>query len=158
MRVDAGATTPVCAQDPVERVMAWPVATVPAEASLLEVAEALAADEVGALVVLEAHRLAGVISERDVVAHLASGADPEHVTAGEAMATDLVTVGPKDSVLEAGRRMREAGLRHLPVIGEGAVVGMLSVRDVADVLVQDADTAADVLVLRSGRQVVVRAE
>ena len=62
--------------DPVRTVMMWPVATVEAGATLTQVAEALAADEIGALCVVEHDALAGIVSERDVVAHVAAGADP----------------------------------------------------------------------------------
>ena len=65
--------------DPISRIMVWPVATMPGEASLLEVAESLASDGIGALGVVENGHLAGVVSERDVVTHLAQGAKPEHV-------------------------------------------------------------------------------
>ena len=55
------------AMDDVRTVMRWPVSTVETVASLNEVAEGLAADEVGALCVLEGGNLAGIVSERDVV-------------------------------------------------------------------------------------------
>ena len=86
--------------DVIARVMVWPVATVPGEATLLEVAEALAADGIGALGVVENGHLVGVVSERDVVHHLAQGANPEHVTAADVMATDLVTARPDDRILD----------------------------------------------------------
>jgi CBS domain-containing protein len=135
--------------------MAWPVATLAAEGTLQEVAEALAADEIGALVVLVAGRAAGVVSERDVVAHVAEDVDLGHVTAGEVMGEDLVEVAPDDTVLEAGRRMRDAGVRHLPVLDHGLIAGMVSLRDVAEVLLDSADLE-DVVVVRSGTRVVVR--
>ena len=86
--------------DAVARIMVWPVATVPGEATLLEVAESLAADGIGAICVVENGHLAGVVSERDVVIHLAQGANPEHVTAADVMTTDLVTAHPNDQVLD----------------------------------------------------------
>jgi CBS domain-containing protein len=134
--------------------MVWPVATVSSEASLSEVAEALAADEVGALCVLENDGLAGIVSERDVVTHLAAGADPAHLTAGDVMSTDLVTVGPDESVLDAARRMQDSQVRHLPVLDGGLVAGIVSIRDLFSVLVESTDEG-DVVVLRSGTRVTV---
>ena len=142
-------------EDPVSRVMMWPVATVPAEASLTEVAEALAADEIGVLLVLEGGRLAGVVSERDVVAHLAAGATPGHLTAGEVMTTGPVTTTSDASLVEAGLLMRDAGVRHLPVVDADGIAGVLSMRDLFDVLVEHA-SEADVVVVSSGTRVVVR--
>jgi CBS domain-containing protein len=134
--------------------MMWPVAVVDSVASLSEVAESLAADEIGALCVVENGALAGIVSERDVVTHLAAGADPTHLTAGDAMSTDLVTVGPGESALAAARLMLEGHLRHLPVIDGGLIAGMVSIRDLLEVLVDDANPDA-VVVVPSGTRVMV---
>jgi CBS domain-containing protein len=118
--------------------MMWPVATVETLASLTQVAEALAADEIGALCVVEQGALAGIVSERDVVTHLAAGANPAHVTAGDVMSSDLITVEPEDTVLSVARTMREAQIRHLPVVEDGLIAGIVSIRDLFDVLIDDA--------------------
>ena len=144
--------------DAIARIMVWPVATVPGEASLLEVAESLAAGGIGALGVVENGHLAGVVSERDVVNHLAQGANPEHVTAAEVMTTDLVTAHPKDLILDTARRMVEAEVRHLPVIAEDEIAGFVSMRDVFEVLLDVASHEEDVVVVPSGTRVVVRQE
>lgn len=121
--------------DPLRHVMVWPVAVVEAEATLTEVAEALAADEIGALCVTENGVLAGIVSERDVVAHVAAGADPENLTAAEVMSTDLVTMTPDDTVLDAAKRMKESQIRHLPVLLDDDIAGIVSIRDLFDVFV-----------------------
>jgi len=144
--------------DTVARVMVWPVATVPGEASLLEVAEALAADAIGAVGIVENGHLAGVVSERDVVQHLAQGANPERVTAADVMTTDLVTAHPDDQILDAARRMAEAEIRHLPVIDDGRIAGFVSMRDLFGVLIEVASHEEDVVVVPSGTRVVVRQE
>lgn len=120
---------------PVRSVMVWPVATVEHDVSLTEVAEALSADEIGALCVVENGALAGIVSERDVVAHVAAGADPNHLTAGDVMTSDVVTVGPEESVRAAARRMHDGQIRHLPVLEDGAIAGMISIRDLLAILV-----------------------
>lgn len=114
----------------VKSLMRWPVATVAGSASLRDVAEALVADEVGALAVVEHERLVGVIAERDVVRQVAAGADPAYKRADDMMSTDPVTVAPTDTVAHAGALMREAGVRHLPVVDGGVLVGFVSIRDV----------------------------
>jgi CBS domain-containing protein len=126
---------PVTPASEVRRVMVWPVATVDGDATLVEVAEALAADEVGALCVTDHGRLAGIVSERDVVTHLATGADPGCVKVSDVMSNDLVTVSPDESVLVAARRMRDAEVRHLPVLDGGLVAGIVSMRDLLAVFV-----------------------
>jgi CBS domain-containing protein len=137
--------------------MVWPVAIVESEATLAEVAVALAADEIGALCVVENGRLVGIVSERDVVAHVAAGTDPARLTAGDVMSSDLVSVGPDESVLAASRLMRESQVRHLPVLDGGLIAGIVSIRDLFGALVDDADEP-EVVVLRSGTRVTVVAE
>lgn len=120
--------------DPVGRVMVWPIAEVDSRARLSDVAEALAADEVGAVAVVASGSLVGLLSERDLVAHLALGADPAHLTAGEVMTTEIVTAQQSDSILAAARLMCEAGVRHLPVLDAQEITGMVSMRDLLGVL------------------------
>jgi CBS domain-containing protein len=139
--------------DSVRTVMMWPVATVESVATLGEVAEGLAADEVGALCVVENGALAGIVSERDVVSHVAAGGDLSHLTAGEVMSSDLLTVGPDDTVLQAARVMQEAQVRHLPVLSGGQISGMVSMRDLFGALVDTQDEEEDVVVVRSGTRV-----
>ena len=126
------APTPVT----VNRLMEWPVATVDSDATLAAVAQALAEYEVGALAVMDDDALVGVISERDIVVHIGQGANLDHVTAAEVMATELVTVDPTATVVEAARLMIESGVRHLPVLAEenDDLVGFLSVRAVVEAL------------------------
>lgn len=144
--------------DAIARIMVWPVATVPGKASLLEVAESLAADDIGAVGVVENGHLAGVVSERDVVNHLAQRANPEHVTAADVMTTDLVTARPDDQILDVARRMAEARIRHLPIIDEDRIAGFVSMRDIFEVLIDVASHENDVVVVPSGTRVLVRLE
>jgi CBS domain-containing protein len=129
---------PVKPTSPVRSVMMWPVATVDGTATLSEVAEALGADEIGALCVTERGGLAGIITERDLVTHLAAGADLGHVLAADVMSTDLVSISPEDSVLQAALQMEDAQVRHLPVLDGGLIAGIVSMRDLFSVLVDDA--------------------
>ena len=114
----------------VATLMGRPVATIDHAASLREAAERLAADGVGVLVVLHGTALVGVVSERDVVAHVAAGADLDHLTVGDVMQGDVVTTTGDVSAWEAARAMITAEVRHLPVLVDGQVAGVLSIRDV----------------------------
>ena len=125
------------AGDPVHTLMSWPVAVVQDSDTLLEAARELAADEIGAVLVLHDGALVGVLSERDIATQFALEADGSQVTAGDVMTPDVVTVPPEAPILEAARIMREAQVRHLPVVSEGEIAGMLSIRDVFHVLLVD---------------------
>ena len=139
---------------PVATIMSWPVATIDHDASLEEAAEALAADNIGALLVTRDGGMVGIVSERDVVTHLAAGTHLDRLCVGEAMAGDVVTVSPETTILAAARAMAEADVRHLPVVDGHLVAGLVSVRDLVDVL---AAAVADerVVVVPSGTRVVV---
>ena len=141
--------------DPVSRVMSWPVATIDCEATLEEAAEALAGDNIGVLLVLRDGGLAGLVSERDVVAHVAAGSDLTHLLVGEAMAGELVTTPPDAPISAAARAMVNADVRHLPVLDGKLIAGVVSIRDLVAVLA-DAVEYEDVVVVPSGARVVVR--
>ena len=120
--------------EPVGRVMSWPVSTVLSEDSLTDVAETLAADEIGAVLVLHDGQLAGIVSERDVVQHVAASARLSHLTAGEVMSQDLVTVQVDEPIVDVARAMRDAEVRHAPVLDDDLIAGIVSVRDLLGVL------------------------
>jgi CBS domain-containing protein len=134
--------------------MSWPVATIDHEATLLAAAESLGADNIGALVVLRNGALVGILSERDVVTHLAAGTHLEHLLVGEAMAGDVVTVRPDTTIAAAARTMVEADVRHLPVLDGRLIAGLVSVRDVVEVLAAAVEND-NVVVVPSGTRVVV---
>ena len=141
--------------DPVARVMSWPVATIDSDATLQEAAEALAADNIGVLLVLRDGALVGIVSERDVVVHVAAGTDLTHLTVGEVMAGDLVTTPPQAAIATAALAMAEADVRHLPVLDGQLIAGMISIRDLVPVLAEGVGES-DVVVVPSGTRIVVR--
>ena len=141
--------------DPVARVMSWPVATIDHEASLEEAAEALAADNIGVLLVLNDGALVGIVSERDIVVHVAAGADLTHLRVGEVMAGDLVTTPPQAAIATAALAMAEADVRHLPVLDGQLIAGLVSIRDLVPVLASGVGES-DVVVVPSGTRIVVR--
>lgn len=124
--------------DPVRSIMVDDPATVDPGDSLLAVAEELVAGDIGAVLVRAPGGPTGLLSERDVVAALVAGGDLGDGQAGEAMTADLVSVGAGETIVAAGRRMDEAGVRHLPVRDGDAVVGLVSQRDVLAVLLAAA--------------------
>jgi CBS domain-containing protein len=103
--------------------------TAQAEESLDVAADRMSWHQVGALPVLEGQHLVGIITERDVVAAIADGADPATTRVADYMTDRPVTVGSDEDVQVAARRMAELGVRHLPVVDGGRLVGVLSMRD-----------------------------
>ncbi|SEM86866.1 cyclic nucleotide-binding/CBS domain-containing protein [Nonomuraea pusilla] len=97
--------------------------------ALPEVARRMTEKNVGALAVLEGDRVAGVITERDVVTALATSEDPLSLTAGTCASTDMKVAGLDEDTREVARRMLDHGIRHMPVDEAGRLVGMVSMRD-----------------------------
>jgi predicted transcriptional regulator len=98
--------------------------------SLATASTYLAANEVGALVVYDSRGAAGVFSERDLVQAVADGANLD-----ETRIRDYMTLAPVrinlDSTLEEGiAKMSDLGVRHLVVVKDGEIVGMVSARDI----------------------------
>jgi CBS domain-containing protein len=98
------------------------------------VAEAVAEmnrHRIGSVVVLDGGRLAGIFTERDVLRRVVgAGVDPLKATVAEVMTADLVTVTPATTVDEAMEIFTEKRCRHLPVMENGRLVGVLSIGDV----------------------------
>jgi len=111
---------------------ARPAVVVAPRDTLRDVALQLWEAGVGAAVVPgDATSIAGVISERDVVAQLAIGADPDTVTADQAMSRNVISAQPADPVLDVVFLMLDAGVRHIPVVDDDLdqVLGVVSMRD-----------------------------
>jgi len=87
---------------------------------------------IGALPVFEAHRLAGIITERDITAAVADDADPATTPVSEYMTESPTVLGPDSELAEAAHTMLELGVRHLPIVHHGRLIGVLSMRDLFD--------------------------
>jgi CBS domain-containing protein len=97
--------------------------------TLLDAAGQMNCYEIGALPVYEERRLIGIVTERDLTAALAEGANPATTRVADYMTEQPVTVAPNDDLEVAARRMAEIGVRHLPVVEGNRLVGVLSMRD-----------------------------
>ena len=108
------------------------VTTASPNATLLEVANKLAAKRIGAIVVIGAGgEVAGIISERDIIRALAtSGAECLTRPVAETMTKQVVTCQETDTLNELMAMMTERRFRHLPVVTDGALVGIVSIGDV----------------------------
>ena len=120
------------------------VVRVPADATLADVAKALADGELGAVVVGNDIRPAALVSERDVVRAVAAGRDPAEVKALDVASTDLVWCDVESSVDEVAGKMMDRYIRHVLVEEQdGTLVGIVSARDLLGVYAGDADVDAD---------------
>ena len=116
----------------VRDVMTPSVRTVSPSQSLAEAAEVMKGEDVGAVPVVEEGRLAGIVTDRDIVIRaVADRRDPQTVKVEEVASRDLVTVEPEQDLDQALALMARHQVRRLPVVEQGQLVGMLAQADVA---------------------------
>lgn len=128
--------------DPVGKLIGDPVATIHPTATLREAAETLVADDVGLLVVVDPVGVRGVISERDVLRAVADNLDLDEERVLDTASTDVISVDVDDSVLEAAHAMAGARIRHLAVTQRGVTTGVVSIRDILGILLDDDRTSS----------------
>jgi CBS domain-containing protein len=100
------------------------------EATVADAAEILISDGVGSLGVVADRNLIGIITERDVVRCVSSGADPEDEAVADWMSDAPDTFSPDVDVEEAAAWLLEVGYRHMPVMESGELLGIVSIRDI----------------------------
>ena len=106
------------------------VATVAPTATVTELIGELAAHNVGALPVIDGGRLVGIMSERDVVRRLhAGGPGLLEARVADIMTTEVTTCTPTDDVTDLAAVMTSRRFRHLPVVVEGELTGIVSIGD-----------------------------
>jgi CBS domain-containing protein len=101
-------------------------------ATVVDAAKVMASEDVGSVPVVKDGRLAGVVTDRDIVVRvLAEGRDPTSTTVGEVASSDLETVSPDDDLNTALRKMASSKVRRLPVVDGDELVGIVAQADVA---------------------------
>jgi signal-transduction protein with cAMP-binding, CBS, and nucleotidyltransferase domain len=112
--------------------MSRSVVTVPVTATLGEVARTIRSRNVGSAVVLDASDApVGLISERELVDSVAASRNPDQGQAGSWLRKEGIdSISPQASLVDASHAMRDAGVRHLTVVEDAAVVGIISIRDI----------------------------
>ena len=101
--------------------------------SLRSAAEAMWRQQTGSLLVMDGDVLLGIVTERDIMKAIARGWDPEEAVVSDVMTCEMLTIGPETSLHEAARLMAARWIRHLPVVRDGDVVGVVSQRDLVGV-------------------------
>ena len=116
------------------------VVTVTPEQSVLEAIKVLAAQDVGAAIVMTGQSLAGILSERDYTRKvILQGRSSDTTRVEEIMTANVVCVTPRTKARECMELMTQKNIRHLPVLDEGRVVGMVSIRDIVSDIISDQD-------------------
>jgi signal-transduction protein with cAMP-binding, CBS, and nucleotidyltransferase domain len=111
------------------------------DASVREAAEAMVRARTGAILILHGRTLVGIFTERDLMTRVVvPGRDPDTTRVGDVMTDQVATAGVGDSVNHCMDEMKRLGCRHLPVVEDGEVIGMVSMRDLLrDELVEQGE-------------------
>jgi CBS domain-containing protein len=110
-------------------IMTREVFTASPDTPLAEVAQAMVKGRFGSAIVVQGPLLLGIFTERDVLRAAAAGADPATSPTSQWMTKDPVTANPDMDSEEAAQLMLSQGFRHLPIVGEETLKGIVSLRD-----------------------------
>jgi CBS domain-containing protein len=123
------------------------VTSVEPTADLEAAARLLVAHRIGALVIRGAGgRVAGILSERDIVRALAErGAAALGLPVGQVMTREVETCGENDSVASLMERMTAGKFRHMPVVEQGRLIGLISIGDVVKQRVEEFERESEAM-------------
>ena len=122
------------------------IETIGADASLMDAVQRLGAKRIGALPVLEEGRIAGIISERDVIYCLRDhGPEALDWPVGRVMSSPAITASPDTGVLAALALMTQRRIRHLPVVDGDQIRGIVSIGDLVKHRIERIEAEAEAL-------------
>lgn len=122
------------------------VLTIEASQTLAEAARFLDEERVGAVVAMSGEGLAGVLSERDILRQLARhGAAALQMSVEESMTRGVITANPTESLDQCLGRMTDRRVRHLPVMRDGKLAGIVSIGDLVKWKIEETRAEADAM-------------
>jgi len=114
--------------------------TIRPESSVLDAIKVLAQEDIGAAIVMEGDRLAGIFSERDYTRKvILQGRSSNSTRVEEIMTRSVITVNPRTRTRECMQLMTDKQIRQLPVVDDKRVIGMVSIRDIVGDIIADQD-------------------
>ena len=114
------------------------IISVTAETSVLDAIKLMAEKMIGSLLIMQGDELKGIMTERDYARKvIIKGRSSESTEVGEIMTTDICSASSQQTVTDCMALMTKRKIRHLPVIDDGTVVGMLSIGDLVQAIISD---------------------
>ena len=114
------------------------IISVTAETSVLDAITTMAEKSIGSLLVMDGDELKGIMTERDYARKvIVKGRSSRSTAVGEIMSTDMTTTTPTETVNQCMTTMTEKKIRHLPVMEDGKVAGLISIGDLVQAIISD---------------------
>lgn len=129
----------------IEKRFVREVISLDATAACSEAARVMAKHGIGSVGVRRGGKLVGLVTERDLVAGVLGRVDPDRTSLGEAMRADQPTVSPRATERECAELMRSRRTRHLAVKDGAEIVGVVSMLDLVELVVQESEYRIDQL-------------
>lgn len=114
--------------------------TIPDDKTLREAAELMCAHGVGALLAVEPDdpkKHTGIVSERDVLKCVCTDLDFRAVKVADVMTRDVLVASPEDDLEYVSRIMKARHVRHIPVVEDGKITGVVSIRDIVGAMLEE---------------------
>jgi CBS domain-containing protein len=114
------------------------VISVAADTTVFDAIKLMADKAVGSLLVMQGEVLQGIVTERDYARKvIIKGRSSDSTAVGEIMTSDVVTASPEETVNDCMTVMTERRIRHLPVVDDGTVTGIISIGDLVQAIISD---------------------
>ena len=114
------------------------IISITADASVLDAIKLMADKAIGSLLVMQGDSLEGIVTERDYARKvIIKGRSSQSTQVGEIMTSNVRTAAPTETVNHCMEVMTEMKIRHLPVVEDGTVVGMISIGDLVQAIIVD---------------------
>ena len=108
------------------------------DAPVIDAIRMMAERRIGALLVMDGQRLAGILSERDYARKIVlQGRSSKDTPVRDIMTVDVLCVGPHDNTDKSMQLVTDGRIRHLPVVEDGAVVGVVSIGDLVKAVIEE---------------------
>lgn len=115
----------------VSQIMTTNVVTVPKKKGVKELVRIMASSKISSVIITENERLIGIVTERDMIKKiLMPGKTPDKVGIDEVMTVEPMSINSHTDISEASEIMRSKGIRHLPVVDNGKLVGLITQTDI----------------------------
>ncbi|MDO8644283.1 MAG: CBS domain-containing protein [bacterium] len=114
--------------------------------SVAEAAKKMLDKKVGSILVMEHEKLAGIFTERDLLNKvIAAGLDPKTVPISQVMSREVCAINTDETISDCYERMHKTHCRHLPIFEKGKLVGMVTMRDLLEKMMDEIDDENQIL-------------